>query len=116
MVVSNYGGPALHESRRELKLTSRVVNAVSLVTLKYLQWSKSSITFDQTDHPDSIPKPRRFPLIVDPLVGMTQLSKSIIHGGNGLNLIYLDTFEGLGLTHDQLKSSPHPFYGVALGK
>jgi hypothetical protein len=26
--------------------------------------------------------------------------------------MYLDTFEGLGLTRDQLQSSPHPFYGV----
>jgi hypothetical protein len=31
-----------------------------------MRWSKSRITFDQTDHPDSIPKPRRFPLIVNP--------------------------------------------------
>jgi hypothetical protein len=37
-------------------------------------------------------------------------------GGNGLNLMYLDTFEGLGLTRDQVQSSPHPFYAVVLGK
>jgi hypothetical protein len=29
--------------------------------------------------------------------------------------MYLNTFEGLGLTCDQLQSSPHPFYGVVLG-
>jgi hypothetical protein len=37
-------------------------------------------------------------------------------GGNGLNLIYLDTFEGLGLARDQLQNSLHPFYGVASSK
>jgi hypothetical protein len=37
-------------------------------------------------------------------------------GCSGLNLMYLDTFEGLGLTRDQLQSSPHPFYGVVSGK
>jgi hypothetical protein len=37
-------------------------------------------------------------------------------GGSGLNLMYLNTFEGLRLTCDQLQSSPHPFYGVVLGK
>jgi hypothetical protein len=37
-------------------------------------------------------------------------------GGSGLDLMYLDTFEGLGLTQDQLKSSPHPFYRVVSGK
>jgi hypothetical protein len=37
-------------------------------------------------------------------------------GGNSLNLMYLNTFEGLGLTQDQLQSNPHRFYGVVLGK
>jgi hypothetical protein len=54
---------------------------------------------------DSIPKPRRFPLIVDPLVGTTRLTKALMDGGNILNLMYLNTFEGLGLTRDQLQDS-----------
>jgi hypothetical protein len=36
--------------------------------------------------------------------------------GSNLNLMYLDTFEVLGLTQDKLQSNPHPFYGVVLGK
>jgi hypothetical protein len=83
---------------------------------EYLRWSKSLFTFDRTDHSDSIPKLERFPLIVDPLVEMTQPTKALMDGGSGLNLMYLDTFEGLGLTQDQLQSSPHPFYGVVPGK
>jgi hypothetical protein len=47
---------------------------------------------------------------------MTWLTKALMDGDNGLNLMYLDTFEGLGLTQYQLQSSPHPFYGVVLGK
>jgi hypothetical protein len=62
------------------------------------------------------PKPRRFPLIVDSLVRMTQLTKALMDGGSGLNLMYVDTFEGVGLGWDLLKTSPHPFYGVVLGK
>jgi hypothetical protein len=42
------------------------------------------------------------PLIVDPLVGTTQLTNALMNGGSGLNLMYIDTFEGLGLTWDQL--------------
>jgi hypothetical protein len=49
------------------------------------------------DHPDRIPKLGRFHLIVDLLVGMTRLTKALMDGGCGINLIYLDTFEGLGL-------------------
>jgi hypothetical protein len=70
------------------------------------------ISFDQTDHPSSIPKHRRFPLKDNPLVWMTQLSKALMDGSSGLNLMYLNTFELIGLAHDQLQSSPHPFYGV----
>jgi hypothetical protein len=83
---------------------------------EYLRWSESPITLDQTDHSDSIPKPGRFPLIINPLVGTTRLTKALMDGGSGLNLMYLDTFEGLGLTRYQLQSSPHPFYGVVPGK
>jgi hypothetical protein len=68
------------------------------------------------DHPDSIPKSGRFSLIVDPLDGMIRLTKALIVGGSGLNLLYLDTFEGLGLTRDQLQSRTHPFNGVVPGK
>jgi hypothetical protein len=63
-------------------------------------------------HSDNIPKLGRFPLTVDPLVGMTRLTKALVDGGTGLNLMYLDTFEGMGLTHGQLQSHPHPFDGV----
>jgi hypothetical protein len=34
----------------------------------------------------------------------------------GLNLMYLDTFEGLGLAQNLLKTSLHPFYEVVPGK
>jgi hypothetical protein len=37
-------------------------------------------------------------------------------GGSGLILMYLDTFKGVGLIRDQLKSSPHPFDGVVPSK
>jgi hypothetical protein len=37
-------------------------------------------------------------------------------GGSGLNPMYLNTFEGLRLTGDQLEDSPHPFFKVVLGK
>jgi hypothetical protein len=104
-----YDGLAPHESRHKLKFTGRAINSVSTVVLEYLRWSESPITFDRMDHPGSIPKPGKFPLIIDPLVGTSQFTKPRMDGGSGLNLKYLDTFEGLGLTQDQLQSSPHPF-------
>jgi hypothetical protein len=115
-VMSIYGGPAPHESCCKLNLTGRAINDVSAVVPEYLRWSESQITFYRTDHPDSIPKPGRIPLIIDLLVGTTCLTKALKDGGSDLNLMYLDTFEGLGLTRYQLQSSQHPFYRVVLGK
>jgi hypothetical protein len=116
VIMSIYGGSAPHESQCKLKLIGQGINTIRAAILEYLCWSESLITFDWIDHPDSIPKPGRFPLIVDPLVGTTRLTKVLMYGGSGLNLMYPDTFEGLGLTHDQLQSSPHPFYIVVPGK
>jgi hypothetical protein len=71
VLMSINRGPIPHESRRRLKLTSRVVNVVSPAALEHLQWSESPITFDWTNHLDSVPKLERFLHIVDPLVGTT---------------------------------------------
>jgi hypothetical protein len=68
------------------------------------------------DHPNCIPKPGRFPLIVDPLDGTTRFTKFLMDGGSSLDLMYLNIFEGLGLGRDLLKTSPHPFYGVVPSK
>jgi hypothetical protein len=65
VVMSIYGTPIPHESQCKLKLTSQVVNVVSSATPEYYRWSKSRITFNWTNHPDCIPKPRRFSIIVD---------------------------------------------------
>jgi hypothetical protein len=106
VVMSIYGGPAPHEYQHKLKLTSWVVNVMSTVVPEYLHWSESLITFDQMDHP----------LIVDLLVGMTRLTRALMDRGSDLNHMYLDTFDGLGLTQDHHQSSPHPFYGGVPGK
>jgi hypothetical protein len=53
-----FGGPVAYESRHRHKLTAREVNAPTSAreaVLTYLKWSEAMITFDQADHPDSIP-------------------------------------------------------------
>jgi hypothetical protein len=50
-------------------------------TPEHLRCSESPITFDRTDHLDCVPKPRRFPLIIDLLVGTTWLTKALMDGG-----------------------------------
>jgi hypothetical protein len=74
--MSMYDKPVPHVSHRKLNITRREVNVVCLATLTYLRWSESSNTF--RDNPNCVPKSGRLPLIVDPLVGMTRLTKSLM--------------------------------------
>ena len=59
----------------------------------FLLWSESAITFDWTDHPDSIPHPGRYPLVVDPIIGPKHLTKVLMDGGSSLNIMYAKTLD-----------------------
>jgi hypothetical protein len=54
----------------------------------FLDWSEVAITFDRDDHPDYIPNPRVYPLVVDPIIANTRLTKVLMDGGNSLYIIY----------------------------
>jgi hypothetical protein len=54
----------------------------------FLDWSGTTITFDHDDHPDHVPNPRVYPLIVDPIIANTRLTKVLMDGGSSLNIIY----------------------------
>jgi hypothetical protein len=69
-----YGGHDSYESRRKQKLTTQEVIVVPPTTLEYLKWSKVPITFNCSDHPDFIPKPGRYPLIVSLIVKDVKLN------------------------------------------
>jgi hypothetical protein len=64
---------------------------VKVATPVYLDWSDKPITFDQDDHPDYVPNPGRYPLVVDPIISNARLSKVLIDGGSSLNIIYAKT-------------------------
>ena len=55
----------------------------------FLNWSESLITFDQRDHPSYVARPGRYPLIVDPIVRKKRLTKVLMDGGSGLNILYV---------------------------
>ena len=74
--LMTFGRPMAYESKRQQKLMAREVNVATLgeAVLAFLKWSETMITFDQKDHPNHIPQPGHFPLIVDPIIGKTHLS------------------------------------------
>ena len=50
-----YGGVVAYDSMRHRKLVSREVYAAEPATPSFLWWSESAITFDRSDHLESIP-------------------------------------------------------------
>lgn len=94
-----FGGPSGYESSCRQKLTIREVNAIEPTVPQYLQWYESAISFDCSDHPNHIPHPGRFPLVVDQLVCDVYLTKVLIDGGSGLNILYVKTLDDMKILH-----------------
>jgi hypothetical protein len=89
---------------------------VKVATPVYLDWSDKPITFDQGDHPDCVPSPGRYLLVVDPVIGNARLSKVLMDGGNSLNIIYAETLELLGVDRSTIRADAAPFHGIVPGK
>src|SRR5438128_6249761 len=110
-----YGGSAAYESKRKQKLTAREINVVHPVTPKYLKWSEVPITFGRADHPDHVPYPGRYPLVLDPIVRSIKLNRVLIDGGSGLNILFAKTLDDMKIPHSKLKRNRAPFHGVIPG-
>jgi hypothetical protein len=111
-----YGGQMANASVRHRKQERREVCSVKVAVPVYLNWSDKPITFDQGDHPDYVPSPGRYPLIVDPIIGNVRLSKVLMDGGSSLNIIYAETLELLGVDRSEIRAGAAPFHGIAPGK
>jgi hypothetical protein len=88
---------------------------VSPATRKYLKWSEVPITFDRNDHPDNVPKPGWYPLIVSLVNKDVKLNRVLIAGGSFLNILFLKTFDHMGLSRSLLRPSRASFYGIVPG-
>ncbi|XP_066360925.1 uncharacterized protein [Miscanthus floridulus] len=82
----------------------------------FLRWLESAITFDWTDHPDSIPQPGRYPLVVDPIIGKMRLTKVLMEDGSGLNILYAKTLDAKGIDQSRIRPTGAPFHGFVPGK
>jgi hypothetical protein len=88
---------------------------VEPTTPEYLRWTKVPSTFDRGEHPDSIPKPGQYPLIVCPIVKDVKLNRVLVDGRSSHNLLFVKTFNQMGLSRSLLHLSRTPFHGIVLG-
>jgi hypothetical protein len=64
---------------------------------------------------DQLLQAGKFPLILDPVMAGSQLTRVIIDGGSGLNLLFASTLKKMGLyISKMLTPSRAPFYGIVL--
>ena len=79
-----------------------------------LKYSEVPITFSREDQWTSFSEPRKFPLVLDPVVQGSKLTRVLIDGGSELNLIFASTLVKMGLNYMSLLTpSKAPFYGTS---
>ena len=54
--------------------------------------------------------------MVDPVVEGPRLTKVLMDGGSGLNILYAETLKGMGISMSRLSESNMSFHGVIPGK
>jgi hypothetical protein len=111
-----YSGQVANASARHCKQERQEVCSVKVAAPVYLDWSDKPITFDQGDHPDYVPSPGRYPLVVDPVIGNARLTKVVMDGGSSLNIIYAETLGLLGIDLSMIRAGAAPFHEIVPGK
>ena len=110
-----YGGDSSF-NRRNQKLVWREILKMEPAVQKPLKHSETPIIFSRKDQWTSFSEPGKFPLVLDPVVACSILTRVLIDGGSGLNLIFMSTISKMGLDiSDKLKPSKAPFYGIVPG-
>jgi hypothetical protein len=111
-----FGGDGDFGSRQEQKLLLREILSIELAAPRPLRWSEVPISFSRNDQWTSFSEPGKFPLVLDLVVAEVRLTKVLIDGGSGLNLIFASTLGKMGLEFtEMLVPSKSPFYGIVLG-
>jgi hypothetical protein len=107
-----YGGQVANASARRRKQERREVCTVKVAAPVYLDWSDKPITFDQGNHPDRVPSPGKYPLVVVPVIGNVRLTKV----PSSLNIIYAETLGLLQIYLSSIRAGATPFHGIIPGK
>ena len=103
-------------SKRAQKLILREILSVELAIQRPLKYSEVHVTFSREDQWTSFSEPGKFPLVLNLVVQGSKLTRVLIDGGSGLNLIFASTLAKMGLNYMSLLTpSKAPFYGIVPG-
>jgi hypothetical protein len=111
-----YGRDGGFPSKRAQKLTLREILSIEPTTQNPLRYSEVQISFSRDDQWTSFSEPGKFPLVLDPVVASSQLTRVLIDGGSSLNLLFPSTLKKTGLDISKmLTPSRAPLYGIIPG-
>ena len=71
-----------------------------LVATRPLRWSKCAITFSSADKLKCAATAGALPMLCSPVISNVQVTKTLIDGGTGLNVMSVDTFDNLQVPYD----------------
>jgi hypothetical protein len=64
----------------------------------------------------NIPDPGTYPLVINPILDGAFLPKTLIDGGNNMNIIFTETLRKMDFDFNKMTACDNPFYGVVPGK
>ena len=80
------------------------MNAVlpKLEATRLLRWSKCAIIFISVDQLKCAGTAGALPMLCSPVISNVQVTKTLIDGRAGLNVLFVETFDSLQVSYDQL--------------
>ena len=79
-----------------------------------LRWSKCAITFSLADQLKCVATAGVLSMICSPVISNVQVTRTLIYGGAGLNILSVEMFNNLQVPYDQLRPTK-PFSGLTDG-
>jgi hypothetical protein len=73
-----FEGPTVDMSNNQRKWERNEVLIAEKASPSFLDWSDDAITFSSEDHPNRIPNPGQYPLVVDSVIGTSRFSKVLM--------------------------------------
>jgi hypothetical protein len=95
MMIFN-GMPTLLLRCKHMCILQEIYHTEPVVT-SYLWWSETAVTYDRADHPDHIPQPGAYPLVVALLFDSKRVQNVLMYWGNNLNIVYMSTLDSMGI-------------------
>ena len=110
-----YGGDSSFNKCAQ-KLVLHEILKLEPAVPKPLRHSEVPVTFSREDQWTSFSELGKFPLVLDQVLVGSILTRVLIDGGSGLNLMFTSTIAKMGLDiSDKLTPNKAPFYGIVIG-